>query len=95
MLNNGPIFNFPGINDIESLIVIAAMLLIHGCMRVKCYKIPIGINVFVLHAMADDLPLGKIFRGVVPFLLADLARLLLLVFVPALSLWLPMTLGWL
>ena len=55
---------------------------------------PIGINVFVLHAMANDLPLGRIFRGVVPFLLADAARLLLLVFVPGISLWLPHAFGW-
>jgi len=56
---------------------------------------PIGINVFVLHAMAEDLPLGEIYRGAVPFIVADLARLLLLVFVPTISLWLPDVLGWL
>ena len=56
---------------------------------------PIGINVFVLHGMARDLPLGQIFRGVVPFLAADVARLVLLVLVPSLSLWLPGALGWL
>jgi C4-dicarboxylate transporter DctM subunit len=56
---------------------------------------PIGINVFVLHGMARDLPLKTIFRGVTPFLLADLARLIVLILFPALSLWLPETLGWL
>ena len=56
---------------------------------------PIGINVFVLHGMAKDLPLGTIFRGVVPFVFADLARLLVLILFPALSLWLPGQLGWL
>ncbi len=56
---------------------------------------PIGINVFVLHGMARDLPLGTIFKGVVPFVFADLARLILLVLFPALSLWLPGALGWL
>ena len=56
---------------------------------------PIGINVFVLHGMARDLPLSTIFRGVVPFIVADVARLLLLTLVPAISLWLPKTLGWL
>lgn len=55
---------------------------------------PIGINVFVLHAMADDLPLSKIFRGVIPFVFADLARLILLVLIPGISLWLPHSLGW-
>lgn len=56
---------------------------------------PIGINVFVLHGMARDLPLTTIFRGVVPFLLADAARLVVLILFPALSLWLPDVLGWL
>ncbi len=55
---------------------------------------PIGINVFVLHSMADDLPLGTVFRGVVPFLVADVLRLVLLLLLPGLSLWLPSALGW-
>ena len=56
---------------------------------------PIGINVFVLHGMARDLPLGTIFRGVIPFVFADLARLIVLILFPPLSLWLPGALGWL
>ena len=56
---------------------------------------PFGINVFVLHGMRNDVPLGQIYRGVVPFLIADLLRLGLLVGIPALSLWLPRQLGWL
>jgi TRAP-type C4-dicarboxylate transport system permease large subunit len=45
--------------------------------------------------MRSDLPLGQIYRGIVPFLIADILRLGLLVSVPALSLWLPRQLGWL
>lgn len=56
---------------------------------------PIGINVFVLHGMARDLPLRTIFRGVTPFLMADVVRLIVLILFPALSLWLPGVLGWL
>lgn len=56
---------------------------------------PIGINVYVLHGMARDLPLSTIFRGVVPFIFADMARLIVLIAFPALSLWLPGVLGWL
>jgi C4-dicarboxylate transporter DctM subunit len=56
---------------------------------------PIGINVYVLHGMAKDLPLRTIFRGVIPFVFADLARLVVLILFPALSLWLPRVLGWL
>jgi tripartite ATP-independent transporter DctM subunit len=56
---------------------------------------PIGINVYVLHGMAKNLPLRTIFRGVIPFVFADLARLIVLILFPALSLWLPGVLGWL
>jgi tripartite ATP-independent transporter DctM subunit len=50
---------------------------------------PIGMNVFVLKAVARDQPISVIFRGVLPFLGADAIRLALLVLLPALSLWLP------
>jgi tripartite ATP-independent transporter DctM subunit len=54
---------------------------------------PIGINVFVLHGIARDIPLSTIFRGIVPFLIADLIRLTILTLFPALALWLPGQLG--
>lgn len=47
-----------------------------------------GLNVFVLRNVLGDVSLGTIFRGVVPFWIADILRLLLLIAVPALSLWL-------
>ena len=50
---------------------------------------PIGINVFVLHGIARNIPLGTIFRGIVPFLIADLVRLTILTLFPVLALWLP------
>ena len=55
---------------------------------------PLGINVFVLHGMASDLPLKQIYRGVLPFVAADVLRLALLVAVPSITLWLPRSLGW-
>ncbi len=50
---------------------------------------PIGLNVFVLNAMLPDIRLTEIFRGVLPFVAADLVRVALIVFIPALSLYLP------
>jgi len=50
---------------------------------------PIGLNVFVLHGVAPDLPLGTIFRGIVPFLCADIGRLIILVSFPVLITLLP------
>ena len=54
---------------------------------------PIGINVFVLHGIARDIPLGTIFRGIGPFLVADLVRLTILTFFPILAIWLPEKMG--
>ena len=53
---------------------------------------PFGINVFILKTIAGaNLPLTTVFRGVMPFVAADLLKLILLVLMPALVLWLPST----
>ena len=49
---------------------------------------PVGMNVFVLKSLLRDVQLSTIFKGVLPFWIADIFRLLLLITVPALSLWL-------
>lgn len=49
---------------------------------------PIGMNVFVLHGVTR-LPLGVIYRGTIPFLIADFIRIVLIIVFPCLSLWLP------
>jgi len=54
---------------------------------------PIGMNLFVIHGIAKDVSIGRIFRGVVPFLVADFVHLLLLIFIPAMVLALPKALG--
>jgi C4-dicarboxylate transporter, DctM subunit len=50
---------------------------------------PIGIIVFILHGLAPQIPIRTIYRGVTPFIAADLVLLALLTLFPALSLWLP------
>ena len=50
---------------------------------------PVGLNVFVLKGVVGDVSTGTIFKGVTPFWIADIFRLILLVMVPALSLFLP------
>ena len=50
---------------------------------------PVGMNLFVIMASTPGLKLQTISRGVIAFLLADVARLALLILFPALSLWLP------
>jgi tripartite ATP-independent transporter DctM subunit len=48
---------------------------------------PVGLNVYVVNGMARDIPIAESYRGVMPFLLADTLRTLLLLFFPLLSLW--------
>ncbi|MCB2100943.1 MAG: TRAP transporter large permease subunit, partial [Rhodobacterales bacterium] len=50
---------------------------------------PVGMNLFVIMATTPGLRIQTISRGVVPFLVADLVRVTLLVAFPALALWLP------
>ena len=47
---------------------------------------PVGLNVFVLRSVLPDIPTSTVFRGVMPFVAADVVRLTLLVLFPAISL---------
>jgi TRAP-type C4-dicarboxylate transport system permease large subunit len=49
---------------------------------------PVGLNVYVVNGMARDVPIAESYRGVLPFLASDVIRTLLLLFFPAISLWL-------
>ncbi len=49
---------------------------------------PIGLNVFVISSLARDVPITSTYRGVMPFLVADLVRLGLVLAFPMLALWL-------
>ncbi|HQQ07130.1 MAG TPA: TRAP transporter large permease [Novosphingobium sp.] len=54
---------------------------------------PLGLNIYVIQGIAKDLSLGTIFRGVIPFLVADFIHLGFLIGFPALTLWLPSVVG--
>lgn len=50
---------------------------------------PVGINVFVIAGVAKDIPLQTIFRGVVPFVLAMIICIIILMIFPKITLFLP------
>ncbi len=50
---------------------------------------PVGMNLYVIKGITEKVPMGRIFRGVVPFIAADFAHVALLVAVPSLALFLP------
>lgn len=54
---------------------------------------PVGMNVFVINSIAREVPLQKVFQGVIPFVAVDIIRLILLVAVPSIVLFLPTTMN--
>ncbi len=50
---------------------------------------PVGLNIFVIRGVAKDVPIGTIYRGVIPFVITDIFHLAMLVAFPQLSLLLP------
>ncbi len=50
---------------------------------------PVGMNIFVIKSVLEDIKISTIFYGVVPFIVTDLIRLVILVMFPILATWLP------
>jgi len=50
---------------------------------------PVGINVFVVQGVAKDVPMYTIFKGIVPFVVADTVFIILITAVPQIALFLP------
>jgi tripartite ATP-independent transporter DctM subunit len=50
---------------------------------------PVGMNLFVLSTLLPQVPTTTVFRGVMPFMAADVVRLAILIAFPAISLYLP------
>ncbi|MEY3665148.1 MAG: hypothetical protein RLZZ153_1330 [Pseudomonadota bacterium] len=50
---------------------------------------PVGMNIFVLKTLLPQVSTSTIFRGVTPFVVADIIRLGILIAFPVLSTWLP------
>ncbi|MDF2373062.1 MAG: TRAP transporter large permease subunit [Rhizobiaceae bacterium] len=52
---------------------------------------PFGMNLFIIKSLDPNVKLSTVMKGVVPFIVADVIKIVLLVSIPALSLWLPST----
>jgi TRAP-type C4-dicarboxylate transport system permease large subunit len=69
-----------------------------GIITVRIFEIaqitpPVGMNVFVISGVAGDVPMGTIYKGIVPFLIADICHLILLIAFPQIALFLPSLMG--
>ncbi|MBC6405939.1 MAG: TRAP transporter large permease [Rhodospirillales bacterium] len=75
------------LSDPEMALIWFAVLVV-VVTEISLISPPVGLNVFVLRSVLQDVSLGTIFKGVTPFWMADILRLLLLIALPWLSLWL-------
>ena len=64
-------------------------ILVVRAMEVAMITPPIGITVYVMSGIAPDVPLSTIFKGIIPFVIADVMHIILLMAFPALVLFLP------
>ncbi|MFZ5735912.1 MAG: TRAP transporter large permease [Pseudomonadota bacterium] len=51
---------------------------------------PVGMNVFVIKSVIKDVSMSTVFKGVAPFVITDLIRLMILIAFPIIAVWLPM-----
>jgi len=58
-------------------------------MEIGLIHPPVGMNVFVIKSVVKDVSFTTIFKGVIPFIITDLIRLVILIAFPILALWLP------
>ena len=64
-------------------------ILIVTIVEIGLISPPVGMNLFVLSTLLPQVPTTTVFRGVLPFMGADVVRLAILIAFPAISLWLP------
>ena len=50
---------------------------------------PVGMNVFVIKSVVPEVTFTTIFKGVIPFVITDIVRLVILIAFPVIALWLP------
>jgi C4-dicarboxylate transporter DctM subunit len=72
----------------EEALVVWFGILVLTVAEVGLITPPIGINVFVINSMAPDVPMTETFKGIVPFFLSDLVRIVIIIAVPATTTWL-------
>jgi C4-dicarboxylate transporter DctM subunit len=50
---------------------------------------PVGVNLYIIHGIRDDITMGEIVKGVFPFMILMVAMLILAIAYPSMSTWLP------
>lgn len=76
--------DFYGLDQTEKAIWFGILALM--VVEIGMITPPVGMNVYVISSMARDVPLRDAFRGVVPFLISDILRVVVLVLFPSITL---------
>jgi tripartite ATP-independent transporter DctM subunit len=63
-------------------------ILVVSVVEIGLITPPVGMNLFIIKGTAPWMKLGSIYRGIVPFIIADFTRIALLLLFPGLTLWL-------
>ena len=67
-------------------IAVAGFVILFALMLLR---VPVGMNVFVIKSVVKDVSFTTIFKGVIPFVITDIIRLVILIAFPVIALWLP------
>ncbi|MEO0385865.1 MAG: TRAP transporter large permease [Pseudomonadota bacterium] len=87
-----PIF-FPIIESLDFGMTAEATAIWFGILALIVVEVglitpPVGMNLFIINSLAKDIPIQRTYHGVLPFLISDILRVVLLISFPTLSLWL-------
>ena len=77
-----------GLADEEATLIWFGIIVV-VVIEISLITPPIGLNVFVLKSLLPEVPVTTIFKGVIPFICADIVRTTLLLLIPWISLVLP------
>jgi tripartite ATP-independent transporter DctM subunit len=64
-------------------------IIVVRAMEIGLITPPVGLNVFIIQGIAKDVPMYTIFRGIIPFLIADFCHVALLIVFPGIVTFLP------
>ncbi len=78
-----PIANAAGI-DLVWFGIFAVMVVEMGLITP-----PVGMNLFVLKTVQPDIKMTELWKGTIPFVIADFIRVAIIIAIPALVVWLP------
>ena len=79
-------FQSPNVEAAKPMVYTTTIFLLLIVVGIGLTAPPIGLNVFVVSAIARSVPIAQTYRGVLPFITADIVRLVLVFLFPGLAL---------